>query len=114
MKTIATNSDNDIYIDSNGNLAMLKDINALANVSKNVILQTYGEAEYNQESGIPYFETIFTDTPKIDLLQAAQIAALENLEDVNRVSNYEYEQSEGVYSYSLIEHTTFGDIQLNG
>ncbi len=114
MITIATNENNDIYTDASGNLAMLTDINALANVSKNVILQTYGEAEYNQESGIPYFKTIFTDTPKIDLLQAAQISTLENLEDVNRVSNYEYKQQNGVYSYSLTEHTTFGDIQING
>ena len=114
MKTIATNSDNDIYIDSNGNLALLTDINALANISRNVVLTNLGEPEFNQQDGIPYFETIFTDTPKIDLLQAAQVAALKKLEDVNRVSNYEYNQSNGVYSYSLIEHTTFGDIQLNG
>lgn len=114
MITIATNSDNDIYRDASGNLAMLTDINALANVSRNVILTTLGEPQYNQQDGIPYFETIFTDTPKIDLLQAAQIAALEKLEDVNRVSNYEYNQDNGVYSYSLIEHTTFGDIQING
>lgn len=114
MITIATNSDNDIYTDASGNLAMLTDIKALANVSKNVILTTLGEPEYNQLDGIPYFETIFTDTPKIDLLQAAQVEALEKLENVNRVSNYEYEQSNGVYSYSLIEHTTYGDIQING
>lgn len=114
MITIATNSDNDIYTDSSGNLAMLTDINALANVSKNVVLTALGEPEYNITDGIPYFETIFTDTPKIDLLQAAQVAALENLEDVNRVSNYEYEQTDGIYSYSLIEHTTFGDIKING
>lgn len=114
MITIATNDSNDIYTDINGNLAMSKDINALANVSKNVILTTLGEPVYNQEDGIPYFETIFTDTPKIDLFQASQIAALERLEDVNRVSNYEYTQQDGVYSYSLVEHTTFGDIILNG
>lgn len=114
MITIATNSDNDIYIDSSGNLAMPTDINALANVSRNVVLTTLGEPEYNQQNGIPYFETVFTDTPKIDLLQAAQVATLEKLENVNRVSNYEYKQSNGVYSYSLIEHTTYGDIQLNG
>lgn len=114
MITITTNQNNDIYIDSSGNLATQTDINALANVSRNVVLTALGEPQYNQQNGIPYFETVFTDTPKIDLLQAAQVAALENLENVNRVSNYEYKQKNGVYSYSLIEHTTFGDIQLNG
>ena len=114
MKTIATNSDNDIYIDSNGDFALLTDINALANISRNVVLTNLGEPEFNQQDGIPYFETVFTDTPKIDLLQAAQVATLERLENVNRVSNYEYNQENGIYSYSLIEHTTFGDIIING
>lgn len=114
MITIATNDSNDIYRDTSGNLAMLTDINALANVSRNVVLTNLGEPQYNQQDGIPYFETIFTDTPKIDLFQAAQISALEKLENVERVSNYEYEQSNGIFSYSLVEHTTFGDITING
>lgn len=114
MITIATNDENDIYISTTGDLTTLTDINAMANVSRNVVLTTLGEPEYNQQNGIPYFETIFTDTPKIDLLQAAQIAVLENLDNVTRVSNYEYNQTNGTYSYSLIEHTTFGDIKLNG
>lgn len=114
MITIATNSDNDLYIDSNGNLAISQDINALANVSKNVVLTTLGEPEYNQQEGIPYFETIFTDTPKIDLFQASVVSAMENLENVERVSSFEYTQNDGVFAYTLKEHTTFGDIELNG
>lgn len=114
MKTIGTNQNNDIYIDSSGNLAILTDINALANVSKNAILTTQGEPQYNQESGIPYFETIFTDTPSIDLFQAAQIATLENLENVNRVSDYQYSQKDNIFSYSVKIDTTYGDIIING
>ena len=114
MKTIGTNQNNDIYIDTSGNLAILTDINALANVSKNAILTTQGEPQYNQESGIPYFETIFCDTPKIDLFQAAQIATLENLENVNRVEEYKYSQANNIFSYSVKIDTTFGEIEING
>lgn len=114
MITISTNENNDIFLDSNGNIATSTDINALANVSKNKVLTTLGEPEYNQLEGIPYFETIFTDTPKIDLFQAAVIDTLESLDEVQRVTNFDYEQNNGVFSYSLIEKTTYGDIQLNG
>lgn len=114
MITISTNENNDIFLDSSGNIAMSTDINALANVSKNKVLTTLGEPEYNQLDGIPYFETIFTDTPKIDLFQAAVIDTLESLDEVQRVTNFDYEQNNGVFSYSLIEKTTYGDIQLNG
>lgn len=114
MLTIATNENNDIYVDSSGNLAILQDINALANVSKNKVLTTLGEPQFNQLDGIPYFETVFTDTPKIDLFQVKQIEALENLEHVNKVSNYTYTQENGVYNYSVNINSDFGEIQLNG
>lgn len=114
MITISTNENNDIFLDSSGNIATSTDINALANVSKNKVLTTLGEPEYNQLDGIPYFETIFTDTPKIDLFQAAVIDTLESLDEVQRVTNFDYEQNNGVFSYSLIEKTTYGDIELQG
>lgn len=114
MITISTNENNDIFLDSSGNIAMSTDINALANVSKNKVLTTLGEPEYNQLDGIPYFETIFTDTPKIDLFQAAVIDTLESLDAVQRVTNFDYEQNNGVFSHSLIEKTTYGDIELQG
>ena len=114
MITISTNENNDIFTDTTGNISTSLDIKALANVSKNKVLTTLGEPEYNQTDGIPYFETIFTDTPKIDLFQAAVIDALELLDEVQRVSNFEYSQNNGIFSYSLTETTTYGNIQLNG
>lgn len=114
MLTIATNENNDIYVGNSGNLAMLQDINALANVSKNKVLTTLGEPQFNILDGIPYFETVFTDTPIIDLFQAKQIEALESLEHVNKVSNYNYTQENGIYNYSVNINSDFGDIQLNG
>lgn len=114
MLTISTNSDNDIFLDSTANLATSTEINALANISKNKVLTTLGEPEYNQLQGIPYFETIFADTPKIDLFQASIIDNLESLENVERVLDFQYTQNNGTFSYSLVENTTFGQIQLNG
>lgn len=114
MITISTNENNDIFLDSSGNIATSTDINALANISKNKVLTTLGEPEYNQLEGIPYFETIFTDIPKIDLFQAAVIDTLESLDEVQRVTNFDYEQNNGVFSYSLIGKTIYGDIELQG
>lgn len=116
MITLATKDDttNDIYIDDKGNIATSENIYALANVSKNAVLTNLGEAEYNTDNGIPYFDTIFCDTPKIDLFQASIVQTLENLENVQRVSNFEYSVENGVFKYSLIEKTKLGDIVLNG
>ena len=115
MITIATdNNTNDIYVNTSGNIATSNDIVALANVSKNRVLTNLGEPQYNQPFGIPYFDTIFTDTPKIDLFQAAVIQNLEEQEEVQRVTNFDYTQENGTFAYSLIEKTIYGDIEFNG
>ena len=114
MITIATNENNDIYINSSGNISTSQDIFALANISKNKALTTLGEPEFNQLEGIPYFETVFADTPKIDLFQAALFTAIESLEGVKRVLSFDYEQKNNIFSYTLKEQTQYGDIILNG
>ena len=114
MITISTDENNDIFINTSGNIATSEDITALANVSKNKALTNLGEPQFNQLEGIPYFETIFTDTPKIDLFQASMVNAMAQLEYVNRVSDFEYSINNDIFSYSLLEHTDFGDIQING
>lgn len=115
MITIATSeNNNDIYIDASGNLAISENTAALANVSKNAVLTNYGELEYNAEKGIPYFSTIFADTPLIDLFQASIIQTLSDLDKVQRVSNFEYEVKDGIFSYSVKEKTEYGDILING
>lgn len=114
MQTIAINQNNDIFIDSSGNIALKNDIEALADMSKNKVLETLGESQYNQLEGIPYFETIFCDTPKIDLFQAAVIQTTKNTEDVINVKDFNYTQNSGVFSYTVTIVSDFGDIQLNG
>lgn len=114
MITISTNSDNDLYLDVNGNLAITKDINALSDVIKNKILTALGEAQFDVFAGIPYFETVFTDTPLIDLFQASIIETIEKTDGVNRVSDFEYTQNNGVLSYVATVETIYGDIQING
>ena len=114
MKTILTNKDNDIYMDASGNLAIGEGLTAGANISKNAVLVTLGECEFNTTKGIPYFETIFADYPLIDLFQAAIIRTVESLPFVNRASNFQYSINNGVFSYSVKENTNLGDIIING
>lgn len=116
MLTIATSNDNinDIYLDNSGNIAISENINALANISKNAVLTNYGELEYNTEKGIPYFTTIFTDTPLIDIFQAYIVQTVQNLDKVERVTDFEYTQKNGVFSYSIKEISEYGDIIING
>ena len=114
MLTLATNENNDLYVDASGNLGVSNDIYALSNVIKNKALTTLGEPQYNQQNGIPYFETIFTDTPSIDLYQAKLINDIENTENVERVVSFNYTDNNGILNYTVTIQTAYGDITLNG
>lgn len=114
MKTIATNDNNDIFIDAGGNIAIYSDIAALANISKNAVLTNSAELEFNTEKGIPYMETVFSDNVNTDIFQANIIRTLEALEGVERVSSFTYELKDGIYSYSVQIITELGTVVVNG
>lgn len=114
MKTIATDNNNDLYIDDGGSIAIVSDIDALANISKNAVLTNKGELTYNIQFGIPYMETIFADVANTDIFQASIIQTLESLEGIERVSSYSFEINNGIYSYQVEETTEYGTVVLNG
>lgn len=114
MLTIATDENNDIYLDEFGNLATVTGIAAIAQVCRNKVLTTYGELTYDVADGIPYFETIFTDPPNIELFQNAVVEALQNVEGVTRVKSFNYSVSGGTLSYTAEIVTAYGDMTLNG
>lgn len=114
MLSIATDENNDIYLDEFGNLATVTGIGAVAQVCRNTVLTTYGELIYNLDSGIPYFETIFTDPPNIELFQNAVVEALQNVEGVVQIKSFEYSVNGGTLSYTAEIQTVYGDMTLNG
>lgn len=114
MLTIATDENNDIYLDEFGNLAVLTGIEAVAQVCRNKILTAYGELVYDTTAGIPYFETIFNDPPNIELFQNAVVEDLETMEDVVAVKSFEYSVNTDVLSYAAVIQTIYGDLKLNG
>lgn len=114
MKTIATDDNNDLFINAEGNIKISDDLDALANISKNAVLVNQGELEYNQQKGIPYLETIFTDNVNTDMFQANIIQTLEALDGVERVSAFSFDIKDGVYSYRVEEITEYGTVVLNG
>lgn len=114
MLSIATDENNDIYLDEFGNLAVVTGLDAVAQVCRNTVLTAYGELIYDVDVGIPYFETVFTDPPNIELFQNAVVEALQNVEGVTRVKGFEYAVNGGILSYTAEIQTIYGDMTING
>ena len=114
MLTIAINSSNDIYLDPNGNIALKTDLEAMGDIYVNKAQTNKGELIYNAEKGIDYFNTIFGEPCYPDIFQNELISELENTAETIKITGFNQEISNGIYSYTVNCQTSYGDINLNG
>ena len=114
MKTIAINSNNDIYLDSSNNLAVKTDLNAMGDILVNKAQTNYGELLFNNPKGIDFFNTVFTSPAYPDLFQNQLLNQFEDTEAVERIAGYESKVEKNVYSYTAKIQTQYGEVNLNG
>lgn len=119
-QTIATNANNDMHVDAMGNLAVFDDREALANIVLNVFRTNYGELQYNTNDGIPYFATIFNDSPNIRLFEAFLRERALAIPGIESVGAFSYEVKESPITYKQnpagsieIKKTTANEVHLN-
>lgn len=114
ISTIAINSNNDIYLDGNNNIAMKKDINAIADIVLNKVRTNLGELQFNIDLGIPYFTTIFTSTPNFDLWQKFVEDSALSLDNVTEIVDFNKTIQNNTLTYSMTINTNLGVITVNG
>lgn len=114
ISTIAINSNNDIYLDGNNNIAMKKDINAIADIVLNKVRTNLGELQFNIDLGIPYFTTIFTSTPNFDLWQKFVEDSTLSLNNVTEIVDFNKTIQNNTLTYSMTINTNLGVITVNG
>lgn len=114
MQTIALNENNDIYLDISGNLALVRDIEAVEQVVSCEIRTNYGEIVLNTRLGIPYFETLFVAHPDIELWKSY---VAETILRINKVLGIQYFKTyidKAILKYVVVINTEYGEGELNG
>lgn len=114
MRTIAVNSNNDIYIDSSGNLAMVEGIDAILQQCEQAASIRLGELPYNQSKGIPFFDNVFTDSPDLALYDMYLRKQFNSVTGVVRVINIGFKQEGDVLSYEAVIETIYGSGETRG
>jgi len=71
VQTFAVNSDNDLYIDAQGNLAIVYDLQAVLQACKQAALTLLGEMVLQTTQGIPYLTAVWVGTPNIPAFEGA-------------------------------------------
>lgn len=108
------NSDNDIYIGSNGNFAGAYGADAVAIVCKCAAQTLRGEMIFNTTGGMPYREAIWSGSPNALQFEAAFRARISKIDNVQEILSLETQIVDGVFQYAAVILTTFGEAFVNG
>ncbi len=86
MKSLATDSSNDLYLGSDGNLAIASGINAVLVACQCAAKTRFGEMVLAADQGVPYFELAFAGGYNVAAFEDALRATLLRVRDVLSVN----------------------------
>ena len=75
VQTFAVNDNNDLYIDGNGDIAIVYDQQAVLQACQQAAQTLLGEMVLDTNQGIPYFTAVWTGIPNIPVFEGALRAA---------------------------------------
>lgn len=113
-QTFTSNSANDIFIGSDGNLAISSGIEAVAMACKTASLAQLGEEVLTDTQGLPNFQSIWIGSPNYALYESYLRNTLLNVPGVLAVKSITMSAQDNVLSYTATIQTQFGTTQING
>lgn len=116
MTGIALDDNNDIFLDENNNLALCKDIEAVKTAVSCETKTNFGEIVLNMSLGIPYFDTIFTAHPDIELWKSYMQEAILRVPKVLGITAFEtyIDYQKSLLKYAVVINTEYGQEEING
>lgn len=111
---IGVNTNNDIFLDSIGNLNMVVDLTETMQAAQQAAQAQRGEMQYHLDRGVPSMQVVWSGRPSAAQLRAAIRAELLLVTDVTGVPalNVAFEGDAAVYTADIT--TTFGPGVING
>ena len=113
MITLAVNTDNSIYVDSTGNLAVISGKEALAQTLAQISRTRRGEMVYNVQDGVPFMETVFQIRDPLQF-EAAMRAEFMKHPEVTGVLSFDMTQEGNEVKYSAQVDSIYGTVEVNG
>ncbi len=114
MITFGIDSNNDLYLTPQGNVALKYNLDAMGDIFINKAQVNKGELLYNTEGGIDFFNNIFGEPCYPDVFQSQLISELLNTDKTQNIYGYTPEINNDIYSYTVNCQTSYGQITLQG
>lgn len=114
MKTLATNSNNDIFIDARGNLAVATGLQACTQSCEHASQVLLTELPYAQTRGIAFFDNGLTASPKLGLYEVQLRRMLLSVPNVEKVLSVGFQLDGTNLKYEAQIQTSFGVETVSG
>jgi hypothetical protein len=113
MTSLATNSRNDLYVGSDGNLAVARGLAAVIQDCEHVMKAQLGEMIFATQRGVPTFGTIWNRWNPVQF-EAYGRRMLLTVANVVAVTIFDIERDGDTARYAATIRTTFGETQISG
>jgi hypothetical protein len=113
-QTLAINSNNDIYLGSNGNLVVATGQTGVEQACQTATQAQLGEMILATTSGIPNFQAVWSGTPNLAIWESYLRAAILNVPGVLAVVSLSSSVAKNTLSYTATISSQYGIFELNG
>jgi hypothetical protein len=114
VQTFGTNSANDLYLGTDGNLILLTANDAILAACMTATRAQLGEMEYFTQNGMPNFESVWVGVPNLPLWQSYLLRILQSVDGVTLVSNITMALSNNILTYTADITTQYGTSTISG
>ena len=112
IKTLSTDSNNDLFVNPNGSIAVSNDIDAVLNICEHVAKTMRGELVLQGDVGMPYFEAVWSGVPNIPQAESALRRAWLGVDGVKGVDDLTVFVQDNVLYYNATIQTIYGEAAI--
>lgn len=112
--TFAVNAQNDLYLDENGNIAIVTDLEATLQACEQAVKTILGELVLNTSQGVPYFQVVFNGVPNVQIFNASIKQAILAVLGVVQVLSLITNVNGAKLNYTAEIQTVYGTGSING
>lgn len=109
MLTLAVNEQNDLYLDSSGNLVLLSDLDAIIQVIEQAVKTMLGECVLQIDRGMPNFETVWSGSPNVLQFNDSLQTVIQGVPGVIEVMYIQNTLEANTLGYQAVIKTIYGE-----
>ena len=114
MRTLGTDSNNDLNLLPTGTLQILANIDAVSQTARQYASTLQGEMIHAVDQGVPYFAVAFAGQPNESQFEAVMRRRILECPNVQQVIELSAQQAGDVLGYTATIVTDFGTGTING